>query len=127
LTDSILPHKGNLASSDTVKYAYDLNLPMTAVKTEGKGQMPSEYSLVAVDSDNILVEAIKEAEYGDETIVRLYDCKNARTRTNVTFGFDITEAYIGNLSEKKLKKLNVKNNTVSIEVKPFEIVTLIVK
>ena len=127
LTYSLLPHKGNLASCDTVKYAYDLNLPMTAVKAEGKGQLPHEYSLVTVDKDNVIVEAVKEAEYGDETIVRLYDCKNARTKANVTFGFDITEAYLGNLSEKKLKKLTVKDNTVSVEVKPFEIVTLIVK
>ena len=127
LTYSLLPHKGNLASCDTVKYAYDLNLPMTAIKTEGKGQMPSEYSLVSVDRENVIVEAIKEAEYSNETVVRLYDCKNVRTKTNVKFGFDISEAYIANLSEKKLKKLTVKNNTVNIEVKPFEIVTLIVK
>ena len=127
ITYSLYPHKGNLASCDTVKLAYDLNLPMTAVKTEGKGQMPSEYSLVKVDKENVLIEAIKEAEYGDETVVRLYDCKNVRTKANVTFGFDVTEAYLGNLSERKLKKLSVKNNTVTVEVKPFEIVTLIVK
>ena len=127
LTYSILPHKGNLANSDTVKYAYDLNLPMTAYAAEGKGQMASEFSLVSVDRDNIIIETVKEAEYGDETVVRLYDCKNARTKANVTFGFDISEAYIGNLSEKKLKKLSIKNNTVSVDVKPFEIVTLIVK
>ena len=127
LTYSLLPHKGNLASCDTVKYAYDLNLPMTAVKANGQGQMPAEYSLVKADRDNVIIEAIKEAEYGDETVVRLYDCKNVRARTNVSFGFDITEAYIGNLSEKKLKKLHIKDNTVSIDVKPFEIVTLIVK
>ena len=127
LTYSLLPHKGNLAASDTVKYAYDLNLPMTAVKTEGKGEMPSEYSLVAVDCDNVLVEAVKEAEYGDETVVRLYDCKNIRSRASVKFGFDITEAYICNLSEKKQRKLSVKNNTVTLDIKPFEIVTLMVK
>ena len=127
LTYSILPHKGNLATSDTVKHAYDLNLPMTACKASGNGKLPSEYSLVSVNCDNVIVEAIKEAEYGDETVVRLYDCKNVRTKTNVTFGFDVKEAYIGNLSEKKLKKLTVSNNTVSVEIKPFEIVTLIVK
>lgn len=127
LTYSLLPHKGSLAYCDTVKHAYDLNLPMTAVKAKGKGTLASSYSLVTVDRDNVIVEAIKEAEYGDETVVRLYDCKNARTKTTVSFGFDITEAYIGNLSEKKLKKLSVKDNTVNIEVKPFEIVTLIVK
>ncbi|MBQ8146873.1 MAG: alpha-mannosidase, partial [Clostridia bacterium] len=127
LTYSIYPHKGSLASCDTVKYAYDLNLPMTAVKATGNGALPCEYSLVSVDKENVIVEAIKEAEYGDETVVRLYDCKNVRTRTNVKLGFDVSEAYIGNLSEKKLKKLTVKNNAVNIEVKPFEIVTLIVK
>ena len=127
LTYSLLPHKGNLASCDTVKYAYDLNLPMTAVKTEGKGEMSSEYSLVSVDRDNVIIEAVKEAEYGDETIVRLYDCKNARTKATVSFGFDVSEVYLGNLSEKKLKKLNVKNNKVTLEIKPFEIVTLIAK
>ena len=127
LTYSLLPHKGSLASCDTVKYAYDLNLPMTAVKSTGKGTLPSQYSLVTVDHDNVLVEAIKEAEYGDETIVRLYDCKNIRTKATVKFGFDVKEAYIGNLSERKLKKLTVKENSVLVEVKPFEIVTLIVK
>lgn len=127
LTYSIYPHKDSLASADTVKYAYDLNLPMVAFKSEGKGTLASEYSLVKTSCDNVIVEAIKEAEYGDETVVRLYECKNFRTRTSVTFGFDVSEAYIGNLSEKKLKKLTVKNNTVSLDVKPFEIVTLIVK
>lgn len=126
-TYSIYPHKGNLASCDTVKQAYDLNLPMTAVKTVGGGKLPSEYSLVSVDCDNVIIETVKEAEYGKETIVRLYEAKNYRTRATVSFGFDVSEVYLGNLCEKKLKKLNVKNNKVSLDVKPFEIVTLIVK
>ncbi|MBQ7907541.1 MAG: alpha-mannosidase [Clostridia bacterium] len=126
-TYSIYPHKNNLAGCDTIKQAYDLNLPMTAVKAVGGGCLPNEYSLVSVDCDNVIVEAIKEAEYGDETIVRLYEAKNYRTRTTVSFGFDVSEVYLGNLSEKKLKKLSVKNNKVSLEIKPFEIVTLIVK
>ena len=89
--------------------------------------MNSEYSLVSCDKDNVIMETVKMAEYSDEVVVRLYDCKNIRTKTNITFGFDITEAYLSNLSERKLKKLNIKDNSVSIEVKPFEIVTLIVK
>ena len=127
LTYSILPHKGCLAVCDTVKYAYDLNLPMTAVKTEGKGDLASEYSLVSVNKENIIVETVKEAEYSSDTVIRLYDSKNVRTKATVSFGFDVSEAYLGNLSEEKLKKLTVRNNSVEIEVKPFEIVTLIVK
>ena len=79
------------------------------------------------DKDNVVVETIKEAEDSSDTIIRLYEAKNSRGRVNLKLGFDITEAYLGDLSENKLKKLTVKNNTVSIDVKPFEIVTIIVK
>ncbi|MBO5286540.1 MAG: alpha-mannosidase [Clostridia bacterium] len=126
-TYSIYPHAGNLAVCDTVKHAYDINLPMTAYKAEGKGKLAPSYSLVSVNTDNVVVETIKEAEYGDETIIRLYETKNSHVRTTVKLGFDISEAYLGNLSEKKQRALKIKSNSVTFDVKPFEIVTLIVK
>ena len=73
------------------------------------------------------VEAIKEAEYSSDTIVRLYETKNSRTKTTVKFGFDVNEVYLANLSEKPQKKLTVKNNAVTFDIKPCEIVTLLVK
>lgn len=127
ITYSIYPHSGSVENCDVVKHAYELNLPMTAVKCNGGGNLESEYSLVNVNKENVIVEAIKEAEYGDETIVRLYESKNFRTKTTVSFGFDVSEAYLGNLCEKKLKPLTVKNNSVTLDIKPFEIVTLILK
>ena len=126
-TYSIYPHSGALNSSDTVKYAYDLNMPLTAKKVTGKGELSDEYSLVSVSCNNVVVEAIKEAEYSSDTIVRLYETKNSRTKTTVKFGFDVNEVYLANLSEKPQKKLTVKNNAVTFDIKPFEIVTLLVK
>jgi alpha-mannosidase len=126
-TYSIYPHSGALSSSDTVKYAYDLNMPLTAKKVTGKGELSDEYSLVSVSCNNVVVEAIKEAEYSSDTIVRLYETKNSRTKTTVKFGFDVNEVYLANLSEKPQKKLTVKNNAVTFDIKPFEIVTLLVK
>ena len=127
ITYALYPHSGCVENCDVVKHAYELNLPMTAVKCAGGGSLENEYSLVSVSKDNVIVEAIKEAEYGDETIVRLYEAKNYRTRATVNFGFEIGEAYLGNLCEKKLKPLSIKNNSVTLDIKPFEIVTLIVK
>ncbi|MBQ7353740.1 MAG: alpha-mannosidase [Clostridia bacterium] len=127
ITYSLYPHSQNVENCDVVKYAYELNLPMTAVKCEGGGKLESEFSLVSVNKDNVIVEAIKEAEYGDETVVRLYEAKNYRSKATIKFGFDISEAYLGNLCERKLKPLTIKNNSVTLDIKPFEIVTLIVK
>ena len=126
-TYSIYPHKGDVASCDVVKYAYDLNLPMTAIKSEGKGNLPSEYSLVSVNTDNVVIETVKEAEYSDETVIRMYETKNTRGRATIKLGFDVSEVYLANLSEKKEKKLTVKNNSVTVDYKPFEIITLIIK
>ena len=126
-TYSIYPHANNVEGCEVVKYAYDLNLPMTAFKTSGKGSLPCEYSLVSVSTDNLVIETIKEAEYGDETIIRLYETKNSRGKATIKLGFDATSAYLGNLCEKKQKELKIKNGCVTIDYKPFEIITLIVK
>jgi alpha-mannosidase len=100
---------------------------MYAKKCAGGGKLPNEYSLVSFSTDNVICETVKEAEYSKDTVVRFYEAKNARTRTTVKFGFDVNEVYLADLSEAPKKKLTVKNNTVTLDVKPFEIVTLLVK
>ena len=124
-TYSIYPHKDTLQKSDTVRLAYDLNLPMSVKKSLGKGTLPSEYSFVSVNRDNVVIETIKKGERTNDTVIRMYETKNSHTRATVRFGFDVGDVYLGNISEKKLKKLSVKDNSVTLDIKPFEIVTLI--
>jgi alpha-mannosidase len=102
-------------------------MPMTAVKANGDGSLADEYSLVSVDKENVIIETVKEAEYDEKIVIRMYETKNTRTKATVKFGFDVSEAYLANLSEKEQKKLTVKNNSVTLDVKPFEIITLMVK
>ena len=126
-TYSIYPHKNAINAADTVKYAYDLNMPMTARKCQGGGKLANEYSLVSISCDNVICETIKEAEYSSDTVVRLYEAKNSRSRVTLKLGFDVKEAYLADLNEKPIKNLAVKNNSVSFDIKPFEIVTLLLK
>ena len=127
-TYSICPHEGDLAHSNTVKMAYDLNLPLVAERgIAGDGTLPTEYSLVTCDKSNVIVETVKEAENDDSVIVRAYETKNARTKTTFTFGFDVSEVSVCDLSEKEIQKLPVRGRSVTVQVKPFEIVTLKVK
>ena len=100
---------------------------MTAIKANGDGSLADEYSLVSIDKENVIIEAVKEAEYDEKIVIRMYETKNTRTKATVEFGFNVSEAYIANLSEKAQKKLTVKNNSVTLDIKPFEIVTLMVK
>lgn len=127
-TYSLYPHSGDLAHSDTVKLAYDLNMPLMAEQgVAGDGSLPCEYSLVRCDKDHVVVETVKAAEQDEAVIVRAYECKNARARATFTFGFDVSEVALCDLSENELQKLPVRGRSVTVPVKPFEIVTLKVK
>ncbi len=128
-TYSIYPHKLNAAMGGTVEEAYRLNAPMTAVdvKANKNGILPASFSLVEADKENITVEVLKKAENGDGIIVRLYDSHNMASKPTVKFGFPVKEAYLVNLLEEEPEKLDVVDNSVKINVKAFEIVTLLLK
>ncbi len=125
-TYSLLPHKGDLKDADTVRQAYLLNFPMYAVKSESSAEdcLPAEWSMITCDNENLVIETVKEAEYSGDIIVRGYESKNFRGTANITLGFDAKEVFIADLMENKVEKLEIKDRTVKVPYKPFEIVTL---
>lgn len=141
-TYSLLPHKGALKDADTVREGYMLNFPMYAVKADGsvkagkeaknakakKRTLPEEWSPVFSDSENLVIETVKEAEYGDEIIVRGYESRNFRGTAGFTLGFDAKEVWLSDLSEHKLEKLELEGGrTFKVPYRPFEIITLLIK
>lgn len=124
-TYSIYPHGGDYRGAGVVQMAYLLNNPMYAVTISGQtGNLPESYSFVKADRENIFVEAVKEAEDGEEIIVRLYDAYGTRTKTKVSFGFDVEKAEIASILEEAQEEIPVEDNCVMLYVKPFEIITL---
>ncbi len=126
---SLRPHAGSYTQAGTVKLAYDLNNPMTAVKVAAQdGTLPESFSLVSVSDENVVIDTVKKAEDSDTTVVRMYESWNKRVNNaKLTFGFDIKHAAICDLLENEIEELEVVDNTVTFPVKPFEIVTIKVK
>ncbi len=123
-TYAIYPHAGDYRSAGTVQKAYLLNNPMTAVKASGKGTLPSTLSTVSSNKANIFTDIVKKAEDSDATVVRLYDAYNMTSTPTIKFGFDVKKAEICDLLENPISEVEVKDNSVTLTVKPFEIVTL---
>lgn len=127
-TYSLFPHSGDFREAGTVKLAYLLNSPLEAKKIESQnGTLPEEYSLLSIDSENVICETVKNAEDGDGVIVRLYECCNSRANVNLTLGFDFDDVYLTDLLENEERKLRKHGRTVNLTLKPFEIVTLKLK
>ncbi len=122
---SIYPHKNSAVCGGTVNQAYSLNAPMTAVKvTKQAGCLKDEYSAVKCNKDNIVVEVLKQAQNSSDTIVRFYDAHNMRTKATLEFEFPFKRAFITDLLENKETEIPVVNNSITVDVKNFEIVTV---
>lgn len=124
-TYSIYPHSGDHRTGGCSKEGYKLNNPMLAVEVpKQNGKLQPEYSFVDVDKENIFIEAIKKAEDDNSVIIRLYDAFGIGSAPQISFGFDVKEAHLADMSENAIEKLEVTNNKLTLNVKPFEIVTL---
>ena len=120
LTYSLLIHNSAYCAEAVVYPAYELNVPLFAVN--GKANVKQFASLSA---PNIIVEAVKPAEDGSNAyVLRLYECEGSKTVTELKLSDSVSGAALTNLLEDEKERLNVKDNTVSLEFEPFEIKTL---
>ena len=124
-TYSIYPHAGTVEQCDVEALAYEMNKPLMAVKVGAqKGSLPESFSMISVDQKNIIIETVKKAEKDDATIVRMYECTNSKTPCKVTLGIPAKSVKLCDLQENELETLEVKNGTVALTLKPYEILTL---
>lgn len=127
-TYSIYPHCGNFSECDTIRRAYYLNYPMSAVVANGNGNsIPTAYSAISVDRDNVICETVKEEENGNATVIRLYESRNIRTHFTIALGIDAEKAYLCDLMENELSGLEIKNGKIDLDINGFEILTVKVK
>ena len=124
-TYSLFPHAGDFREAGTIKKAYDLNIPMVCKKAgDNKGTLSNEYSLFSVNCENVIFETAKKAETEDSIILRGCEYYNKRTTATINFGFPVKEVYLCDMLENNIQKLNVVDNSVAIDFKPFEINTI---
>lgn len=124
-TYSLLPHPGDWRSADVVRHAQELNIPLRAAETVAKsGSLPSTHSWIRVDAPNVILEALKKAEKGNELILRLYESQGCRGPARISFDFAVAEVFESNLMEECDHPLKVSKGTVRLDMAPFEIRTL---
>lgn len=123
-TYSLLPHAESWQEAGTVQEAYKLNQSAYAVIG---GEAGKTASLASVNKRNVILETVKAAENGEGTVLRLYECENARTKVTVQLPEGTKAAYLTNLLEEIESELDVVNGTVTFTIKPYEIITVLTK
>lgn len=123
-TYSILPHSGDFRNI-TVPRSYVLNKPFDAVKLKKQeGDLPDNFSFVWADKANVVTETIKSAENGNGIIIRVFDFGDILGNVNLNFGINIKKAYLCDMLENEISELTIKNNSISLKLKNYEIITI---
>jgi alpha-mannosidase len=127
---SLYPHAGSW-NEETQREAYLLNDPII-VYQRSIDERPSTMvhnlsSMVRVSEPNVIIETVKRAEDGNGIIVRLYESQRKRGPVQVKFGFTLESVWETNLLEENESELSVDQDSILVNLKPYQIITLRVK
>lgn len=123
-TYAIYPHKGDFVTGGTVQAAADLNQPLMAVS----GRRALQNTTVSVDGAHVELDACKKSEDGKSLVIRFHEYAGAKGTACIRFGFPVKEVRRCDLMERPDdREETLSPNTLHIKIKPYEIVTLLVR
>jgi alpha-mannosidase len=133
---AVYPHAGDWRSPEalTVRRGMEFNQPLLAAREPphaGARGAGTSWSFAGVDAPNVHITAVKRAEDSNAYVLRLVEWHGRPTRATVTFGGSsrVTRARRANLLEDPAGALPLSagGRTVSLRLRPWEIVTLLVE
>ncbi len=122
-TYSLLPHMGDWREGETVRRAWELNVPIACVLANGqRAGLPTARSFLEVEGPAI-VQTLKPAEDGDGWILRLYEPHGGRGKVRVRGAHPLRQVVECNHLEEAIRSLAVEGASFTFPIRPFEIKT----
>ncbi len=129
-TYSLLPHAGDWRAGNVVPQGYALNVPLRTIAISGaqSGALPPAMSFATLDTDNVILETLKRAEYDEDAwVIRVYETRQCRnTAVRLRLGLPVRHAVECNLMEEEEKPITVDVDTLVFPLAPYEIKTFMV-
>ena len=121
-TYSLYPHAKDWKSAMTVHRGYELNYPLlTYVTSAHTGMLPATHSFFSSDANGTVITAIKQAEDGNDLLVRMYEWEGKPATVKLSLPAGATAGSATDLMEAD------DSTAPSTTIAPFEIKTVRVK
>lgn len=121
-TYSLYPHSEEWYNSGLEEEAFDLNSPVVVL--DGASALGNE-SLISFDAKNIVLDAFKKAENEEAYVLRFHEYTGRRGKINLKTGLKFDSWCESDLMENPLGEW--KQTAIEVEVKPYEIKTIMLK
>lgn len=119
---ALYPHEGDWYAGGTVQEAWALNNPLSSYE----GVMAkSPLSMFYLSAPNVMVDAVKKAEDGDQLVLRVHEFGGVRTQVELGSDYQIRSLQECDLMERPIGDA-VSINPV-FDLKPYEIKTFLVQ
>jgi alpha-mannosidase len=129
---ALFVHDGVADLADVHRAAERFNNPVSVIGSLNPiaavaGEL-GQFSFARADVDNITLETVKKAEKSDALVLRLFEHANIRAEATISFGIPVKSVRTVNLMEEDASKpLELKDNGVTLSLRPFEIATLLIE
>jgi alpha-mannosidase len=111
----LVPHVGNWQHSNLVRIAEEFMAPAVPIyQGIHRGTMPKSGSFLSVDAQNIIVSAVKQAETGEELILRCVETNGSAVTANLDLAF-AKKKWSASFRPYEIKTLRVNAKSGSIK------------
>ncbi len=129
---ALFVHDGVADLADVHRAAERFNNPVAVIGSLKHASTAAsefeQFSFAQADVDNITLETVKKAEKSDAVVLRIFEHANIRAEATITFGIPVKSVRSVNLMEEGgSKPLELKDNGVTMSLRPFEIATLLIE
>jgi alpha-mannosidase len=128
---ALLVHDGVSDLSDVPVAAERFNNPVAVIGDASvQASVPTDstsFSFASVDKPNVTLETVKKAEKSDGLVLRVFEHANARANATISFGVPVSSAKLVNLMEEGGEPVALNGNSVTLQLRPFEIATLLLE
>ncbi len=112
--------EGDFAGCDVVQQGYELNETPRLVP----GCVPT-FCMASVKSGTVVLGTIKPSlDRSGDLILRLYECKKAAGKAQISLNFDIKKAWICDMLENKEQEIVIKDGMLELDFGAFQIRTI---
>ena len=122
---ALYPHNGDWRDAQTLRQAHCFNRPLLWTG-DCAGTILSR-PLVGSEAPNIVLDSIKPAEDGNGFVLRLYESSGCATKTRLKFGLAVKSVHLSNTLEDLLAPIAVDSGSCLLDLRPFQIMTLLIR
>jgi alpha-mannosidase len=121
----LIGHRGSFREGQVLHESRALtNQPFAAQEENHPGDLPTRFSFLSVNKDNVVIEALKTAEDGHGFVIRVYETYGQQDTCTLLMNFPVKSVTECNLVEEpQAAPIDVTNRQIRFRIRPFEIKT----